>query len=1351
MRNLELVQCHRIQGIPELKHTSCISVDCDTGRVYLATDDGSVVCLDPQAQQVQWHISLVEQGYLTVGDSTGHIIDIQHLPDQMSVCMATSNGDVLLYNTVVFELECVGSVASGLTSMTWSPDQELVVLTTGADTIILMTKEFDPVIETTMNPEEFGEQKPITVGWGKKETQFHGSEGKQAATKKAEEVKPALPWDDLKVRVSWRGDGQYFVVSAVNQQSGARKLRTWNRECVLQFTSEDVNGLEQALCWKPSGSVIASSQRLPHQHDIVFFEKNGLRHGEFTLPFDKMQVKVNEVSWNSESSVLAVLLQDLPQTVAETSSDGKESEVTPKSYIQLWTVGNYHWYLKQSLHFPACHDEKIVAMHWDPEHAYRLHVVCQGGQYLQYTWSWATNCSVGQDSLDNANVAVIDGKQVLITPFRRMVVPPPMAAYSLQLAGPVNQVLFAPPLHSNDIATLMEDGRIAFYRARDDTDGDSVDGSIKLMAAGGNGFKVRVKPPVFKGVYSIVDDSGKDFTHEYPLHLHHFCWMQPDTIVAASTDAGGAGTTLYHMTIKDEEKQLAIRSQDTIFGEVFRICSHHSTGRLAIQLADGSVVDTDNQPITQLPQPCVHMAMCTIGGQDVVLGLTERYRFYVNDTEVASDCTSFLVHDEFLLLTTHSHTCRAISLNTSLNDLYSLSQGKSVSVDETIRRVERGSRIVTAVPDHTKLILQMPRGNLETIHPRPLVLSAVKKLLDKLEFQKAFDILQRHRISMNIICDHNPKTFLETLDIMVTQLDSANNLNLFLADLKEEDVTETMYSAAYRGVARDSKTVYKSNKVDVICDAVRESIQRVDAGKFFLSTLTTHVKKNTPELETALQKIQMLRDNPSGLDGAPSADEALKYILYLVDVNQLFDVALGTYDFSLVIMVAEKSQKDPKEYLPFLNHLQRLETNYQCYSIDRHLKRYSKALQHIAKCPNQFIECLALVREHKLYSQAMDLFPKGSVHFKEIVNAYAEYLTEKQHTSEAALMYTLCDQWEQALELYKLSGHWQQAFCMAGKLGFQQDQIAQLANSIAVYLINHSRRTEAANVLLEYTNNVEEAIVTLIAEQQWDEALRVMHKYNRTDFVETNLKPALTESFSMHIASLENYTTVFERHKSRLAVVRQLKEQARLEMLEGDVNDTNADLYSDTSSMTGSVTSSRSGMTGSVTSSRSGYSAYTAYSSSTAKIAGRSSKNRRKAERKKHSLREGSALEDVALLEALGTIIRNVDNLKGDVGKLLSALVLHGYRPQALQLQRLLGDTLKMMEKSIPEIWQPEMENFPMFGQSFGPQSTSAAIAAAAINQGGARKLPSPDDIAIFVPPKISKDETWKMHVLDTR
>lgn len=54
------------------------------------------------------------------------------------------------------------------------------------------------------------------------------------------------------------------------------------------------------------------------RHDVVFFERNGLRHGEFGLRVDgKKQgeqklgwgYKVRELSWSSDSNVLAVLIE----------------------------------------------------------------------------------------------------------------------------------------------------------------------------------------------------------------------------------------------------------------------------------------------------------------------------------------------------------------------------------------------------------------------------------------------------------------------------------------------------------------------------------------------------------------------------------------------------------------------------------------------------------------------------------------------------------------------------------------------------------------------------------------------------------------------------------------------------------------------------------------------------------------------------------------------------------------------------------------------------------------------------------------------------------------------------------
>lgn len=77
-------------------------------------------------------------------------------------------------------------------------------------------------------------------------------------------------------------------------------------------------------------------------------------------------------------------------------------------------------------------------------------------------------------------------------------------------------------------------------------------------------------------------------------------------------------------------------------------------------------------------------------------------------------------------------------------------------------------------------------------------------------------------------------------------------------------------------------------------------------------------------LESALNKIKELKAKEEASKDGFSAEEALKYLLYMVDVSVLYDTALGMYDFELVMFVAQKSQKDPKEYISFLNDLNKV-------------------------------------------------------------------------------------------------------------------------------------------------------------------------------------------------------------------------------------------------------------------------------------------------------------------------------------------------------------------------------------------------------------------------------------------
>jgi elongator complex protein 1 len=38
-------------------------------------------------------------------------------------------------------------------------------------------------------------------------------------------------------------------------------------------------------------------------------------------------------------------------------------------------------------------------------------------------------------------------------------------------------------------------------------------------------------------------------------------------------------------------------------------------------------------------------------------------------------------------------------------------------------------------------------------------------------------------------------------------------------------------------------------------------------------------------------------------------EDAVKYIIFLVDANTLFDAALGMYDFPLTLLIAQHSQR----------------------------------------------------------------------------------------------------------------------------------------------------------------------------------------------------------------------------------------------------------------------------------------------------------------------------------------------------------------------------------------------------------------------------------------------------------
>uniref|UniRef100_A0A2K6EGA9 Elongator acetyltransferase complex subunit 1 n=1 Tax=Propithecus coquereli TaxID=379532 RepID=A0A2K6EGA9_PROCO len=941
---------------------------------------------------------------------------------------------------------------------------------------------------------------------------------------------------------------------------------------------------------------------------------------------------------------------------------------------------------------------------WDTVTPYRLHVLCQGWHYLCYDWHWTTDRSSGDNASDLANVAVIDGSKLL---------------------GNMSMILQVIPSPGPADVVHLKHGAVS-------GDGPGLGSS--------NGIDV--------DECQIQYENSED-QEVNPLKLSFLTWIEEDIFLAISHSQSSAQSVIHHLTVapsemEEEQGQLNVSSSVTVNGVVISLCCSSKTKSVALQLADGQILkylwESPSLAVTpwknpggflvQFPYPCTQIELAMIGGEECVLGLTDRCRFFINDTEVASNITSFAVYDEFLLLTTHSHTCQCFCLrDASFKTLQAGLSSSHVSSGEILRKVERGSRIVTVVPQDTKLILQMPRGNLEVVHHRALVLAQIRKWLDKLMFKEAFECMRKLRINLNLIYDHNPKAFLENVETFIRQIESVNYINLFFTELKEEDVTKTMYPPPVTRSVQLSRDP-DEKKLDLICDAMRAAMETINPHKYCLSILTSHIKKTTPELEIVLQKVHELQGKPPSVPDAVGAEEALKYLLLLVDVNELYDHSLGTYDFDLVLMVAEKSQKDPKEYLPFLNTLKKMETNYQRFTIDKYLKRYEKAIGHLSKCgPEYFPECLNLIKDKNLYNEALKLYPPNSQQYKDISIAYGEHLMQENMYEPAGLVFARCSAHEKALSAFLTCGSWKQALCVAAWLNLTKDQLAGLARTLAGKCVEKRKHIDAAMVLEQYAQDYEEAVLLLLEGAAWEEALRLVYKYNRLDIIETNIKPSILEAQKNYMIFLDSQTTTFSRHKKRLLVVRKLKEQAQQVNLEDEVlHGQESDLFSETSSIV-----SGSEMSGK-------------YSHSNSRISARSSKNRRKAERKKHSLKEGSPLEDLALLEALNEVVQNTEKLKDEVYHILKVLFLFEFDEQGRELQKAFEDTLQLMERSLPEIWTLTEQQNSATPVKHPYVSTFSHISSACIKVFLSFFLL---DAELFIPPKMNKKTQWKLSLLD--
>lgn len=110
--------------------------------------------------------------------------------------------------------------------------------------------------------------------------------------------------------------------------------------------------------------------------------------------------------------------------------------------------------------------------------------------------------------------------------------------------------------------------------------------------------------------------------------------------------------------------------------------------------------------------------------------------------------------------------------------------GDEPQTDERCRSIERGAKLVTVMPTTYSVVLQMPRGNLETIYPRALVLAAIRRNIETDQYSDAFFACRNQRVDMNILHDHDPERFMKSVELIVNQIKKVEHIDLLLSQLR---------------------------------------------------------------------------------------------------------------------------------------------------------------------------------------------------------------------------------------------------------------------------------------------------------------------------------------------------------------------------------------------------------------------------------------------------------------------------------------------------------------------------------------------------------------------------------------
>ena len=1184
MRHIALQSERRqcLTGLPTSSSPTIASL-CDLyddSRAVL-TRDGCLVRCNPSNNETLWVCNLSalcdeeEDGSNSIKSDWFSLTYV----DPSLVCLNHS-GAIVSVSPETGKGELVGEFGNGIEAGAWSPDAQVLLLVTFAENDLDHTEKS---VLLTLN-DQWEVLAEVDVPLHLRSSHTGGDNLSNA------------------VSVVWRPDATLCAVSSVDAADQTRKVRIYKPE-TLQLhgvgRTEDGSGklvpnlVPSDMAWAGTGcsQLLATIQRKGKKtQQVAFFEPNGLRHREFAVravaPFTVLGLE-----WNTESDIMAVSLRE------EDSMEDK---------VQLWHRSNYHWYLKREFCYPH---RRIAFMQFHLEQPYVLFVALEENmQWMEYELRWDASL-VDRSSL-SSTAFVVDGCILNMTPLDLAVVPPPLSAATLTLPASVSEICFGSVSSARYGPTiLLSDGSLV---------------GLEPESCQGQGMRGWTSPRIRARVI-LPGDLDLD-----PRSLRHLTVVETaghqQKLIGACFLADRSERLVVLLLSWDTEKGARITVEDLMAVEapILGVTAWRDSSEGAlVQLIDGQLLEYESGSLSPseaepLLEPCPWIAalkfpsrLAPQGHTDrnrLIFGMSSRGRFYCHDILLADSISSFCLclPQQSLCYASSESRCQLRSLPlcelATFDPLMGSDEHHALSGYEP-RNIERGARLVAVSPERPTATLQMPRGNLEVVYPRALVLRySMTKILER-EYKSALELMRKQKVDLNLIFDVDPQHFLgDGVVEFLDQVQNIDHLNLFISSLQNWDSTQERYPVPSwvrrRGCGTPENEVEFdfTSKINLVCQSMRRVMIEVERagrlhggrevieGSFVLPILSTFAKEDPPRLKEALDLIKKdaLRQHSFMPAKKPAlfsdkAQDSIKYLAFLAEYELLFNIALGEYDYDMARAVARNSQMDPKFYLVLLKRYRELPQYYARYEVDMRLQRYAEALRNLSKSHsseeslvgveapqdqegsvgNSLEDCMALIREHGLHRLGLELFRAPPIVQRIMLSLGDRFLDEKKPAT-ALNVFLACPSLdeERALRASRLAMDWTTFFALTQSQkrtdqAFHEEKQHLLAHDIANELAANAegsidkrwRLENAARVLLDYGQDVDSAVDMLVRAELWAEGQRVAKLHSKEHALRKCLEAAA--SYAQTTASdLEERSDTFKKSMDRFMVVLKIRKDA---------------------------------------------------------------------------------------------------------------------------------------------------------------------------------------------------------------